>query len=354
MEIPGQLATFTLAPDFVPGTDFITRFLLQDERIMDIIVKDLVDQNVDQSAYGLGRCGWANKCISDVVYIPRLPQLSPVLIEVQCKMDEAFTRRLINYSLQLKQEYGQLPKVLVISIQNIATKVKSTLKISENDFMYTMTCDFWAESCHIISAESIEPHLNNIPLNKLVALSHFLTQQKRNILSVRKKNDPTIQLLYQISKDKFENECHIEEEKLIVINDLCFKAKTQFEKIVKCLQNGESTEKALKYAEDGQIYFYHQENKFKKDREITPIEDTPNISNLLTVDYHNDIIAADDATFIEEFQKKKIGRMSWERCFKEGRNKEFFLSYSNWKTLKSSYHGKSKKLSKRKIIEIEQ
>ncbi|KAG2196497.1 hypothetical protein INT47_012791 [Mucor saturninus] len=89
MEIPEQLATFALAPDY-----------------------ELVDQNVDKSAYGLGRCAWPSKCISDVVYIPRLPQLPPVLIEIQCKMDEDFTRRLINYSLQLKQEYGHLPKVL--------------------------------------------------------------------------------------------------------------------------------------------------------------------------------------------------------------------------------------------------
>ncbi|KAG1136974.1 hypothetical protein G6F37_011361 [Rhizopus arrhizus] len=93
MDIPEHLATFTLAPGYIPGTDFITRFLLQDERIMDIIVKELVGQNVDNSAYGLGRCAWASKCISDVVYIPKLPQLSPVLIEVQYKMDEDFTRR---------------------------------------------------------------------------------------------------------------------------------------------------------------------------------------------------------------------------------------------------------------------
>jgi hypothetical protein len=149
-------------------------------------------------------------------------------------------------------------------------------------------------------------------------------------------------------------ECHVEEEKLIVINDLCFKVKTQFEKIIKCLQNGESKEKALKYATDGQSFFHYEERKFNKDRETTPIEDTPDISNLTTVNYNNDIIAVDDITFIEEFKKKTTGRMCWERCYKEGRNKEFFMSYSNWKTLKSSYHGKSKKLSKRKITEIEQ
>ncbi|KAL7327217.1 hypothetical protein PS15p_209440 [Mucor circinelloides] len=83
--------------------------------------------------------------------------------------------------------------------------------------MYTVNCDYWAESCQIISAETVQAQLNNNPFNKLVALGHFLFQQKRNILSIGQKHDPTIQLLYQISKDKFENECYVEEEKLAKI-----------------------------------------------------------------------------------------------------------------------------------------
>jgi hypothetical protein len=56
-------------------------------------------------------------------------------------------------------------------------------------------------------------------------LEHFLCQQKRSILSLDKKEDPSIQLMYQIAKEKFENECKVEEEKIKVIKNLCFKAK---------------------------------------------------------------------------------------------------------------------------------
>ncbi|KAG2236245.1 hypothetical protein INT48_008605 [Thamnidium elegans] len=321
---------------------------------MDIIIKELVGQNVDNAAYGLGRCSWANQSISDVVYIPKLSQLSPVLVEVQCNVNEEFITRLIGYSLQLKQEYGQLPKILVITIKSITAEIKSKFNNLENERIYTMNCDYWAESCQIISAETIQTQLNNNPLNKLVALGHFLIHQKRNILSISQKHDPTIQLLYQISKDKFENEYYIEEEKLVVIKDLCFKAKTQFEKIVKCLQNeGDSNGKALQYAENGLCFFNHQEQKFKK-RETTPIEDTPDISNLANVNYNNDIIAIDGISFIEEFKAQREGRMSWECCYDEGRNKGFFVDYNNWKSLKASYHNNSKKLGKRKITEIEE
>ncbi|KAI8056475.1 hypothetical protein BDF21DRAFT_481302 [Thamnidium elegans] len=232
MDIPEHLATFTLAPRYIPRSDFITRFLLQDERIMDIIIKELVGQNVDNAAYGLGRCSWANQSISDVVYIPKLSQLSPVLVEVQCNVNEEFITRLIGYSLQLKQEYGQLPKILVITIKSITAEIKSKFNNLENERIYTMNCDYWAESCQIISAETIQTQLNNNPLNKLVALGHFLIHQKRNILSISQKHDPTIQLLYQISKDKFENEYYIEEEKLVVIKDLCLKQKHSLKRLL--------------------------------------------------------------------------------------------------------------------------
>lgn len=71
-----------------------------------------------------------------------------------------------------------------------------------------------------------------------------------------KKKDPTIQLIYQVSKEKFENECRVEEEKLEIIEDLCSKAKRQFHKILTCLGEGESTEKIEKYAKDGEEFLH--------------------------------------------------------------------------------------------------
>ncbi|ORE09859.1 hypothetical protein BCV72DRAFT_222400 [Rhizopus microsporus var. microsporus] len=141
---------------------------------MGIIVKELVGQHVDNTAYCLGRCVWASKRVSDALYVSKLPHLNPILVEAQCDMDADSIARLFSYSLQLKQEYSQLPKVLVISIKSITTGVKSKFKNLENNCMYTMDCDFWAESCQILSAKSIQAHLKGNPLNKLVALGHFL------------------------------------------------------------------------------------------------------------------------------------------------------------------------------------
>lgn len=70
-------------------------------------------------------------------------------------------------------------------------------------------------------------------------------------------------------------------EKLEVVKDLCSKARRLIQKILACLGEGESTEKIKKYAKDGEELFFRQERKFTgKDRDVTPIGDTPGISNL--------------------------------------------------------------------------
>lgn len=123
-------------------------------------------------------------------------------------------------------------------------------------------------------------------MNSLVALGHFLSQQERMFSPSTK----TIQFLYETSKEKFENECKAKEKKLETIQDLCQKAIRQFQKIVSCLDEG-TLEKAEQYAKDGVEFFF--------------------LRSLL------------------QGRKKKRDILS--------------ITYSNEKTLKFSYHNKSKK-----------
>jgi hypothetical protein len=199
----------------------------------------------------------------------------------------------------------------------------------DQDYLNILECGFWAKKYQVLSATSIESHLKEEPLQKLVALGYFFMQQKRCILSLDKKYDPTIQLLYQIAKDKVEDECSVEEEKLAVIQDLCHKGKIQFRKIINCIENNLPKEKIRQHAINGEIFFMQQARKFdKKQREVTPIEDTPEISNLTTVAYHNINLTTDDNAFVEDFIAKTTGRMNWRRCYKQGKEKEFFSNYT--------------------------
>lgn len=295
----------------------------------------------------------ANKTVSDVLYLPTTSDLPPVLVEIQNKVNEDFIGRAIKYCISLKEEYGVQPIMLIFSIKGFANeRLKSRFINTNNFYLDDVSCGFWAQKCQIISPNSIENHLLQTPLNPLVALEHFLSQQKRSILSMDKKEDPTIQLMYQVAKEKFENECQVEEE-LEVIKDLCFKARQQFQKILTCLDEGESTEKIEKYAKDGENFFFRQERKFTgKDRDVTPIEDTPDISNLSTPPSNDDTATKNDLDYIENYKVNNRGRMRWEACYNEGQKEGFFSTYASFHTLKSAYHNQKSKFRKRKAADI--
>lgn len=111
---------------------------------------------------------------------------------------------------------------------------------------------------------------------------------------IKNKYDPTIQLLYQIAKEKFEDECLVEEEKLTVTQDLCYKGKISI----------------VNRKNHALCFFMHHD---EKQREVAPIEDTPKVSSLTATTYYRNSLTVDDNTFVENFiakmtdMKKKRG-----------------------------------------------
>lgn len=78
-----NLALFTLPSDYRPGSDLMSKILLKDERLMNIVLKNVVGDHASSALYTLCRCEWANKTISDVLYLPTTSNLPPVLVEIQ-------------------------------------------------------------------------------------------------------------------------------------------------------------------------------------------------------------------------------------------------------------------------------
>lgn len=70
-----------------------------------------------------------------------------------------------------------------------------------------------------------------------------------------------------------------------------------------------------------------QARKFdEKQKEITPIEDTLEISNLTVVAYHNINLTTNDNAFIKDSIAKTTGRMNWGIAMnKEKKKKKFFF-----------------------------
>lgn len=74
-----------------------------------------------------------------------------------------------------------------------------------------------------------------------------------------------------------------------------------------------------------------QARKFdEKQREVTPIEDTAEISNLTAVAYHNINLTTDDNAFVEDFIAKTTGRVSWGIAMNKEKKKSFFFFFESY------------------------
>lgn len=134
---------------------------------------------------------------------------------------------------------------------------------------------------------------------------------------------------------------------------LCQKGKTQFRKIINCIENNIPKEKIRQHAINGEIFFMQQARKFdEKQREVTPIEDTAEISNLTAVAYHNINLTTDDNAFVEDFIAKTTGRVSWGIAMNKEKKKSFFffLNHTTWKSLKTSYNRKAKMVKRKRAL----
>ncbi|KAI9480263.1 MAG: hypothetical protein EXX96DRAFT_173794 [Benjaminiella poitrasii] len=125
----------------------------------------------------------------------------------------AFFRRLMEYSLSINKHYHALPVVLTICIHNTTSYLMELSTPSSTlPFVVELPCVGWANSCYLMNAGSIAKHLQEIPLNPFVAVSHFLTEQKPSLAGMIHRNDKTIIMLYELAKKMFGDQIQVEQD----------------------------------------------------------------------------------------------------------------------------------------------
>lgn len=126
-----------------------------------------------------------------------------------------------------------LPICIVFAVKGIALQsLESEMQRNHiQPHLYKVPSLFWADACDVFSPKSIEDYLEGPELNPLVSIESFLSQQGCCIMDVKNKEDSTMQLLYRVSKKKVETQLKPEEDKTLIIEGLCVRSKTQFEKV---------------------------------------------------------------------------------------------------------------------------
>lgn len=72
-------------------------------------------------------------------------------------------------------------------------------------------------------------------MDLVVAVSHFLIEQKLSLIELGSKNDTTIQILFMLAKEIFGTYIVADEDKRVLLKEVCQKANSYFKKASKRL-----------------------------------------------------------------------------------------------------------------------
>ncbi|KAG1515230.1 hypothetical protein G6F52_009736 [Rhizopus delemar] len=305
-----------------------------------------VGNDVPDDLYTAGQTDWVDGSKSDALYVSKLEitdATPPILIEVQNKVNQDFISRLIRYSTFVYSRYKLLPIVFVVAINGFTSiALEAEFGTNSNGFLLESGSKFWAKKFLLISAKSIKEQIKQEPMEPLAALGYFMISQEASLMALSQRFDPTVNLLYSISKDIFLREGGVEKDKEDTINEVFNETKKLFKEIIDSeddnLVNVIKTTKT--YARDGIRFIDQQQKKFEEN-----ILDSTIVHKSEENENQKIIYSNEDMTFIENFSKGKV--RNWAKIFDAGKVKGYFKSYKSKASLKASYYQAKKRIRKR-------
>lgn len=109
--------------------------------------------------------------------------------------------------MQILKRYPGPPIAVVVAINTTTQDILNLMEITNPDVIFASQppSTFWAKSFHLLNAGTIRPYLAE-PLDPLVAVAHFLIEQKQSLISMGLREDITIQMLFRFAKEIFRGD----------------------------------------------------------------------------------------------------------------------------------------------------
>ncbi|CEP14887.1 hypothetical protein [Parasitella parasitica] len=303
-----DLLQFVIPYKHRPGTGLMTKLMLQDPRIMNIVLKTLIGPEVEDK-YTSASCEWIDGRHADILYVPKTAAI------------EAF------------------PPV-VVEVQNTVDRAK-------------LLSECWAPEHLFMNKYTIFAFLNAY-LQKMVALGYILTERQVSLLGLEYRDDPTVQMLYELSKQLLDHEAQDEEKSIEVLLNVCTTNREQYKRILEAIdEDGNDNKRAKIYANNGLMYNESCIPKYTNQLATTssmpePLELPTTVhassSTLTRASLLRAIESAPKKTdmewvreFVESYKAAKK-RMNWQKWFDKGRNAGYLITYANPQCLKNTFN----------------
>ncbi|KAG2209747.1 hypothetical protein INT47_001895 [Mucor saturninus] len=334
-----ELLTFELPSTLLPGRDILSKRILKNQKVIDLIINSLL--NIPAGTYGVASSEWLDNTRSDTLYEPRLDiqkSLPPVLIEVQARVDEKFMMRLMQYAINVIERYDLKPVVLIFCVDKISSKSLSaqfTQNTNNQRYLRSFPSPVWAQQCFLVFENNDD--VGSYPLETLQAISSFFCQQKATLYDHSYSEDNTIKFLYKIAKEVTVEETQYESNVRHTLDIVLTSNEKFLNRIKKSLTGVPDIKKAERLIEKGLTY--NASVKRQLSDISTDSESDLEFPEKLPVRSKRPPTTpqlADEIAFVKRF-KAKVGRMNWTQCLTEAHENHLLLRYSTGSSLRANF-----------------
>ncbi|CAO3627028.1 unnamed protein product [Mucor hiemalis] len=208
----------------------MTKLMLQDPRVMNIVLKTLIGPNAENE-YTSASCEWIDGRHADILFVPKAvatEALPPVVVEIQNTVDKPFIRRIMKYYNHVIEKYHVEPLALTICINEVRKCISDSFTdTTKAPYLKKLLSDCWAQEHLFLDKNTISAFLST-PLEEMVALGYVLTERQVSLLGLEYRDDATVQMLYEISKQVLDHEVKDEEKSIEVLLNVCTANRDQY------------------------------------------------------------------------------------------------------------------------------
>lgn len=341
-----DLLTFRLPQDRLPGSDLISKAILKENNVVDLITRAILD--VPNGTYtAVAPTEWSDGTRSDVVYIPRLSiskSLPPFLIEVQRTVRESFMQRVIHYCIHINRAFDRKPIVLIFATDSICpNSLLEQFKPSSPDKPWLNTCSahyFWAKDCFVIAKHTLNS-FDETSMEPLLALAQFFIEQQPTLFEHTCAANATIQMLYGLAKDHILQGKEYQHNFVDAMDVIC---DTHIRKLEQARALVNDPKKCVKIIDRLVDYDKKLKRRYSEMDECSSSQeqlDEPTYAPLTSSasSSSKEITShQEERAFVISFKEKlNGGRISWSRCLAAGRKKGLFARYSTVESLRVNY-----------------
>ncbi|CEP14797.1 hypothetical protein [Parasitella parasitica] len=294
-----ELLTFELPSTFLPGRDILSKRILKNQKVIDLIVNSLL--NIPAGTYGVASSEWLNNTRSDTLYEPKLDiqkSLPPVLIE---------------------------PVVLIFCVDKISPKSLSAQSTQHTNnqprYLRSFPSPVWAQQCFLVFENNDD--VGSYPLETLQAISSFFCQQKATLFDHSYSEDNTIEFLYKIAKEVTVEETQYENNVRHTL-DIVLTSVPDIKKAERLIEKGLTYNASVKRQLSDISTDSESDLEFPEKLPVG-IKRPPTTPQL-----------ADEIAFVKRF-KANAGRMNWTQCLTEAHENHLLLRYSTGSSLRANF-----------------